>query len=26
HRLPTMIASQSRPAYWLEALPDRVAA
>lgn len=21
HRLPTMIASQSRPAYWVEALP-----
>ncbi|WP_026551426.1 ATP-binding protein [Arthrobacter sp. H20] len=26
HRLPTLIASQSGPAYWLEALPDRVAA
>lgn len=26
HRLPTMIASQSRPSYWVEALPDRVAA
>lgn len=26
HRLPTMITSQSRPAYWVEALPDRVAA
>ena len=25
HRLPTMIASQSWPAYWVEALPDRVA-
>ena len=26
HRLPTMIAAQSGPGYWLEALPDRVAA
>lgn len=26
HRLPTMIGSQSRPSYWVEALPDRVAA
>jgi len=26
HRLPTMIASQSGPGYWVEALPDRVAA
>jgi hypothetical protein len=26
HRLPTVIASQSGPAYWVEALPDRVAA
>jgi DNA replication protein DnaC len=26
HRLPTLIASQSGPAYWVEALPDRVAA
>ena len=25
-RLPTIIASQSGPGYWLEALPDRVAA
>ena len=26
HRLPTMIAAQSGPGYWVEALPDRVAA
>ncbi|GAB3767413.1 ATP-binding protein [Microlunatus parietis] len=26
HRLPTMIASQTGPAHWVEALPDRVAA
>ena len=26
HRAPTMIVSQSGPAYWVEALPDRVAA
>lgn len=26
HRLPTLIDSQSGPAYWVEALPDRVAA
>lgn len=26
HRLPTLIASQSGPGYWVEALPDRVAA
>lgn len=26
HRLPTMIASQTWPAHWVEALPDRVAA
>jgi hypothetical protein len=26
HRLPTLIASQSGSAYWVEALPDRVAA
>jgi DNA replication protein DnaC len=26
HRLPTVIASQSGPAYWVEVLPDRVAA
>lgn len=26
HRLPTMIVSQSGPGYWVEALPDRVAA
>ena len=26
HRLPTVIASQSGPGYWVEALPDRVAA
>ena len=26
HRLPTVIASQSGPSYWVEALPDRVAA
>lgn len=26
HRLPTMIASQSGPDYWAQALPDRVAA
>ena len=26
HRLPTLIASQSGPSYWVEALPDRVAA
>ena len=26
HRLPTLIASQSGPAYWVEALPDRVSA
>ena len=26
HRLPTMIASQTGPTHWIEALPDRVAA
>ena len=26
HRLPTIIVSQSGPAYWVEALPDKVAA
>ena len=26
HRLPTLIASQSGPDYWAQALPDRVAA
>ena len=26
HRLPTLIGSQSGPSYWVEALPDRVAA
>ena len=26
HRLPTMIASQTGPDYWAQALPDRVAA
>ena len=26
HSLPTLIASQSGPSYWVEALPDRVAA
>lgn len=26
HRLPTMIASQTGPAHWVEALPDRVTA
>ena len=26
HRAPTMIVSQSGPGYWVEALPDRVAA
>lgn len=26
HRLPTIIASQSGPEYWVQALPDRVAA
>jgi DNA replication protein DnaC len=26
HRLPTLIASQSGPGYWVQALPDRVAA
>jgi DNA replication protein DnaC len=26
HRLPTIIVSQSGPAYWVEALPDRIAA
>ena len=26
HHLPTLIASQSGPGYWVEALPDRVAA
>lgn len=26
HRLPTLIARQSGPGYWVEALPDRVAA
>ncbi len=26
HRLPTVIASQSGPEYWVQALPDRVAA
>ena len=26
HRRPTVIVSQSGPAYWVEALPDRVAA
>jgi len=26
HRLPTVIASQSGPDYWAQALPDRVAA
>lgn len=26
HRLPTMIASQTGPAHWVETLPDRVAA
>ncbi|MHB2024870.1 MAG: ATP-binding protein [Mycobacteriales bacterium] len=26
HRLPTMIASQTGPAHWVEALPDRIAA
>ena len=26
HRLPTMIASQTRPAHWVAELPDRVAA
>ena len=26
HRLPTMITAQSGPGYWVEALPDRVAA
>ena len=26
HRLPTRIAAQSGPGYWVEALPDRVAA
>lgn len=26
HRLPTVIASQSGPGYWVDALPDRVAA
>jgi DNA replication protein DnaC len=25
-RLPTIVASQSGPGYWVEALPDRVAA
>lgn len=26
HRLPTMIASQTRPAHWVGELPDRIAA
>ena len=26
HRLPTLVASQSGPGYWVQALPDRVAA
>jgi DNA replication protein DnaC len=26
HRLPTVVASQSGPEYWVQALPDRVAA
>ena len=26
HRVPTLIASQSGPDYWAQALPDRVAA
>lgn len=26
HRLPTIIVSQSGPAYWVETLPDRIAA
>jgi len=26
HRLPTLIASQSGPGYWVKSLPDRVAA
>lgn len=26
HHTPTVIASQTSPAYWLEVLPDRVAA
>ena len=26
HRLPTVVASQSGPGYWVQALPDRVAA